>query len=72
MQEPPGPAFERYLAQVDRTHPERSLVQLGFVCHLQLTCGAVQHRGQNERCRRIAGFGRDRNWICNGSAGLPA
>ncbi|MFY9293386.1 MAG: hypothetical protein WAP03_22195 [Methylorubrum rhodinum] len=21
--EPPGPAFERYLAEVDRTHPER-------------------------------------------------
>ncbi|WP_156384015.1 hypothetical protein [Methylobacterium sp. Leaf456] len=23
MQEPPGPAFERYLSKVDRTHPER-------------------------------------------------
>ncbi|WP_342150380.1 hypothetical protein [Methylorubrum sp. SB2] len=23
MQEPPDPGFERYLAEVDRTHPER-------------------------------------------------
>lgn len=29
MQELPGPAFERYLAEVDRTHPPRPRFQPG-------------------------------------------
>ncbi len=29
MQEPPGRAFDRYLAEVDRTHPERPRYRSG-------------------------------------------
>lgn len=31
MQEPPGPAFKRYLAEVDRTHPPRPQYRPGPV-----------------------------------------
>ncbi len=31
MQEPPGDAFERYLAEIERTHPPRQRYQPGPV-----------------------------------------